>query len=213
MQGEWDRAGATLAEALRSDPGNLKARYLRAKLLHQQSQWDDAARELEQVARAAPGCPDVWVQLAIVLNDGNRERPDMSARRRRAAVRRALAALDRAEGLTGPGDHMVHLQRGIVLCFAGRFEEAGWDLWKAVEAAPMDGNAYWDIAWLEAQRGDGAAAASALRFAARDPRLFAMRVCQQEVLNDEFLRPVVKQAAFLSWARQLPVRCAVREGH
>ncbi len=134
-----------------------------------------------------------------------------SRERRKEMVTAALQAMDRAELLVGEGDHMVHLQRGIVLCFAGRFEESEWDLWKAVEASPLDGNAYWDIAWLEAQRGDGAATARAMRFAARDARLFAMRTCQEEVLCDPYLKPVYADPAFQAWVKRLPRRCAVRE--
>ena len=119
--------------------------------------------------------------------------------------------MDRAEALVGEGDHMVHLQRGIVLCFAGRFEESEWDLWKAVEARPLDGNAYWDIAWVEAQRGDGAAAARAMRFAARDPRLFAMRICQEEVQCDPYLEPVLQDPTFMAWVARIPGKCLVQE--
>ena len=210
-QGAYEGAAPRVKQGLAAAPDNLALRYMWARILHSRGELEAAHQELYRVGEEAPGHAPAWIQLAIVLNDQQRQAPMASTARRQEMVSAALRAMDRAELLLGEGDHMVHLQRGIVLCFAGRFEEAEWDLWRAVEASPMDGNAYWDIAWVEAQRGDGAAAARAMRFAARDPRLFAMRTCQEEVLCDPYFEPVYADPAFLAWVKRLPRRCAVRE--
>jgi tetratricopeptide (TPR) repeat protein len=209
-QGQYEQAAPRVQQAMTAAPDNLALKYQWARILHGRGELEAARQALYRVGERAPGHAQTWIQMAIVLNDIQRQSV-LPSDRRDELIRAALQAMDRAELLMGGVDHMVHLQRGIVLCFADRFEESEWDLWRAVEASPLDGNAYWDIAWLEAQRGDGAAAAQAMRFAARDPRLFAMRTCQQEVLCDPYFEPVLTDPDFLAWVHKLPRRCAVQE--
>ena len=210
--GRFQEAAARLRKAMDGGDASAMTRFQWARVLQERGQMERALEELGRVAAEAPGYAPLWVQTAIVLNDLQRGSSLITGERRAALVARALLAMDKAQFILGEGDHMVHLQRGIVLCFAHRFEESEWDLWRAVKASPRDGNAYWDIAWLEAQRGDGAATVRAMRFAARDPRLFAMRTCQEEVLCDPFFQKVSRDPVFLAWVRLLPERCAVVEG-
>ncbi len=208
---DYDRARQRVEQALADAPDNLQLKYQLSLILQADGDLQQAREVLEALGQAAPGHGPTWIQLAIVLTDMHRWSQDLPEARRRPLMAAALRAMDRAELMSGTGDHLVHLERGIALCFAERFEEAEWDLWKAVEAAPQDGNAYWDIAWVEAQRGDAAATVEAMRFAARDPRLFAMRMCQEAVLCDQYLEPVRDAPAFRAWADRLPRRCVVQD--
>lgn len=181
---------ATAADALvHEDPKNLLALWHAATARSLLGQQQEALRRLTSLVVTAPGLAAAHLERGILLSDMFR-------------FDDALAEFDVA-ALLEPGWD-VYLNRGIALCFAERFAESEWDLWRAVEANPRDGNAYWDLAWVYAQVGDGAKAVEMLRYAARDPELFGRRLSRDKVRYDVFLSAVGDDPAFLAYTQRLP---------
>ena len=176
---------------LAGDPSNLLALWHRATARALLGEGGPALDDFTRLVEAAPGFAAGWREHGILLSDLFR-------------FDEALRSLDRAAVLEPDRD--VYLNRAIALCFSRRFPEAEWDLWKAVDLDPEDGNAYWDIAWMYAQRGDAASAVEALRFAARDEELFARRFGRNEVLYDVFLAPIRESVEFQTYVARLPPR-------
>ncbi len=172
-----------------ADPQDTRARFLLAMGLKEIRQEKAALELLQAVIQKEPGLWKAHLEAGILLSDMKR-------------FDEALRALDRAEILIP--DYEVYLNRGIALCFALRFDDSEWDLWKAVEKAPYDGNAYYDIAWVHAQRKEPALAVEALRFASRDPYLFKKRLSQETLLDDIFFDPVMDAPEFRAYRARLP---------
>ncbi len=171
------------------DPGDLLALWHAAAARQVLGDAGGALGGYNQLIIQAPGLVPAHIQRSILLTDLFR-------------FEEALAELDYAEALEPSWD--VYLNRGIALCFAERFDEAEWDLWKAVEADPVDGNAYWDLAWVYAQRGDAEGAVEMLRWAARDRELFSRRFTRDKVRYDVFLSAVGGDQVFVRYTERLP---------
>jgi hypothetical protein len=171
------------------DAGNLRALWCLAKALQDLGEAEAALVAYDKLTAAAPGLPEAHLERGVLLSDMFRHDE-------------ALISLDRADALEPGWD--VHLNRGIALCFGERFRLAEWDLWKAVEAEPEDGNAYWDLAWLYAQVGDAKRAVEMLRFAARDEQLFGGRFWARNVYGDLFLKPIHDDPVFVDYVGRLP---------
>ncbi len=171
------------------DPKNLLALWHAATARSLLGQQKEALRRLTSLVVTAPGLAEAHLERGILLSDMFR-------------FDDALAEFDVA-GLLEPSWD-VYVNRGIALCFAKRFAESEWDLWKAVEANPRDGNAFWYLAWVFAQVGDGAKAVEMLRFAARDPELFGRRLSRDKVRYDVFLSAVGTDPTFAAYTQLLP---------
>ena len=181
---------------VRQDPGNLLALWHATAAKQVLGDAVGALGGYNQLVIVAPGLAPAHVQRAILLADLFR-------------FEEALAELDYAEALQPGWD--VYLNRGIALCFAERFEESEWDLWKAVEADPEDGNAYWDLAWVYAKRGDAENTVEMLRWSARDRELFSRRFTRDKVRYDVFLSAVGGDSTFVAYTERLPVVAFVEE--
>ena len=192
----YGRAEALARARLAADPKDAQTAALLGWVLTELDRIDEAEVVLEALLEDYPGYVDGWVELGILRSNDRR-------------LEESLAAFDHALALREGWE--VRLGRGIALCRADRFEEAEYDLWKAVEADPDDGNAYYDLAWIAAQRGDGPTAANLLRFAARSPRLLAVRVCRRVLREDAYFEPVWGDPAFEAYLKRLPLDCLVRE--
>ena len=193
---ELERVRDAAVALVRQDPANQLALWHAAAARQALGDAGGALGTYNQLVIVAPGLVPVHVQRAILLAD-------------LFHFEEALAELDYAEALQPGWD--VYLNRGIALCFAQRFDESEWDLWKAVEADPVDGNAYWDLAWVYAQRGDAGRAVEMLRWAARDRELFSRRFTRDKVRYDVFLSAVGDRAAFVGYTDRLPIRAFVDE--
>jgi hypothetical protein len=194
--GELGRIRDAALVLVREDPGNLLALWHATAARQVLGDAPGALGGYNQLVIMAPGLVPAHIQRSILLADLFR-------------FEEALAELDYAEALQPSWD--VYLNRGIALCFARRFEESEWDLWKAVEADPNDGNAYWDLAWVYAQRGDAARTVELLRWAARDRELFSRRFTRDKVRYDVFLSAVGGEPEFVAYAERLPVVAFVQE--
>jgi len=174
---------------LGKDPTDLRARFMLAMAVKDLGEEEKALKLFDEVLASRPGLWRAQLEKGILLSDLFR-------------FDRALEAMDRA--LVLRENYEVYLNRGIALCFAKRFEESEWDLWKAVVTAPKDGNAYFDLAWLHAQRKEPERAMEMLRFAARDRHLFANRMSKTTLLNDRLMLPIWDAPAFRAYVDLLP---------
>ena len=171
------------------DPGDTRAWFLLAMGLKELQQEKTSLEILEAVIKKEPGLWKAHLEIGILLSDMKN-------------FDRALEALDRAAALDA--SYEVFLNRGIALCFALRFDESEWDLWKAVETAPYDGNAYYDIAWVHAQRKEPALTVEMLRYASRDPALFQKRISRETLVGDTFFRPVKDTPEYQAYLAMIP---------
>ncbi len=192
----WPEAEALARERLRADPDEALARAMLGWALTELDRVDDAEATLGSLVKAFPGYIDGWVQLGILRSNDRR-------------VDESVDAFDHAIALRDVWE--ARLGRGIALCRANRFQQAEFDLWKAVELSPQDGNAYYDLAWIAAQRREPETSAYLLRFAAREPRLLAVRVCKEVLLSDYYFEPVWHEPAFRAYLAHLPTTCLVQE--
>jgi len=172
-----------------ADQSDTRAWFLLAMGLKELQQEKTALEILEAVIKKEPGLWKAHLEIGILLSDMNQFDP-------------ALEALDRAAALDA--SYEVYLNRGIALCFGLRFNESEWDLWKAVESAPYDGNAYYDIAWVHAQRKEPALTVEYLRYASRDPALFQKRISRETLVGDTFFRPVKDTPEYQAYLARLP---------
>jgi tetratricopeptide (TPR) repeat protein len=192
----WAEAEAVARRRLESDPTEAQARALLGWSLTELDRMDEAEAVLEELLRQFPGYLDGWVELGILRSNDRR-------------VEGSVDAFDHALALQDVWE--ARLGRGIALCRADRFEQAEYDLWKAVQLSPQDGNAYYDLAWIAAQRRDAKLSAYLLRFAAREPRLLAVRVCRRVLLDDTYFEPVWHDPVFEAYLEHLPATCLVQE--
>jgi tetratricopeptide (TPR) repeat protein len=172
-----------------ADPANLLALWHATAARQLLGDAEAALQGYNRLVIAAPGLVEAHVQRGILLGDLFR-------------FEASLDQLDYAERFEPSWD--IFLNRGIVLCFAKRFDESEWDLWKAVEADRRDGNAYWDLAWVYAQRGQAEPTVQMLRFAARDRELFSRRFTRDKVRYDVFLSAVGHDPLFVAYTELLP---------
>ena len=194
--GELERAIQLAARALAADPGDLQALFVTAWAQGDGGQAAASLLSWQRLLEAEPGAAEAWLGLGTVLVDMGR--PD-----------EALGPLDRALAVDPTWE--IWLQRGIALCRAGRFEQAEWDLWQATRLEPADPNAWYDLAWVYAQRSDATAAVEALRFAAREPGLFAVRHCREVLAGEPVFLPIVGDRTYEAYLALLPARCIARE--
>lgn len=171
------------------DPDDTRAWFLLAMGLKELQQENTALEILQAVTQKEPGLWKAHLELGILLSDMKR-------------FDEGLVALDRAAALDA--SYEVFLNRGIALCFALRFNPSEWDLWKAVETAPDDGNAYYDLAWVHAQRKEPALTVEMLRYASRDPALFQKRISRETLVGDTFFRPVRETPEFQAYLAIIP---------
>ena len=195
-RGELDRALDLAGRALADDPGDLQALFVMAWAQGDQGQAAASLLSWQRLLDAEPGAAEAWLGLGTVLVDMGR--PD-----------EAIAPLDRALAVDPTWE--IWLQRGIALCRAGRFDEAEWDLWQAARLEPGDPNAWYDLAWVYAQRRDAGAAVEVLRFAARHPGLFAVRHCREVLAGEPVFHPLVGDATYEAYLDRLPARCIAQE--
>ena len=172
-----------------ADPSDTRAWFLLAMGLKELQQEKTSLEILQAVTIKVPGLWKAHLELGILLSDMKR-------------FDEGLEALDRAAALDA--SYEVYLNRGIALCFALRFDESEWDLWKAVESAPYDGNAYYDIAWIHAQRKEPALTVEMLRYASRDPALFQKRISRETLVGDTFFRPVKEDPVYQAYLARIP---------
>jgi tetratricopeptide (TPR) repeat protein len=193
---QWAEAETLATARIQADPDDAQARALLGWALTELDRVAEAEATLVALLEDYPGYVDGWVELGILRSNDRR-------------LAGSLLAFDRALDLREGWE--ARLGRGIALCRGGAFAEAEYDLWKAVEADPTDGNAYYDLGWIAAQQGKGARAAGLLRFAARSPRLLAVRICQEVLMDDTYFEPVWRDAGFLKWLKRMPEACIVPE--
>ncbi len=171
------------------DPNNTMAWFLLAMGIKEIKEEDVALEIFDAVIKKEPGLWKAHLEKGILLSDLRR-------------FDAALDALDHAEALKP--SYEVYLNRGSALCFASRFDEPEWDLWKTVKIAPEDGNAYYDIAWVHAQRREPTKTVEMLRFASRDEALFEKRISQSTLTEDPFFKPLLEIPDFKAYLALLP---------
>ncbi len=176
-------------ELVEEDPSNTPAWFLLAMGLKELGKEKRSLEILQTVNKKEPGLWKAHLEKGILLSDMNK-------------FEEGLDALDLAEALHS--SYEVYLNRGIALCFALRFDESEWDLWKTVEVAPHDGNAYYDLAWVHAQRKEPKLTVEMLRYASRDPALFAKRISQETLKGDTFFKPVLNSPIYQTYLSHLP---------
>jgi len=181
---------------LKKDPRDIQARFLEAMSLKELGQEEKSLRLFNQVIRDRPGFWKARLEKGILLSDMFR-------------FDEALEVFDQAHAITE--DWEIYLNRGIALCFAGRFDESEWDLWKAVEGDPADGNAYYDLAWVHAQRREPKVAVEMLRFSARDKTLLTRRISRATLIFDRFMGPIKDDPVFQAYLVLLPTHDLVIE--
>lgn len=149
--GEATRALERYEEAARISPQFVPARLERAELLRQQGRASDAIADLQALAKSQPNL--VAAQLALALN------LDASGQKRDALVAyqsvlrldaKHVQALNNAAWIASDGQQGV-ADRGLAWAQA------------AQSLQPDDPRIAGTLAWVEAQRGDAAAAIQRLR--------------------------------------------------
>lgn len=191
--GEAEKAVSRLERAVRLDPERAEARGLLADALMKSGRYDAAAEQSMELVRLQPRSPVSWVKLGNALGLSRRFDDAVAAFRRavelepqdpqwlarlafaeHAAGRRAaaIASLQRLAQLTGEERFPHAGALGILLVQEGRGEEA--HRWLA-RSRPEDGDyaeARFELAVLEARRGDEGSARRALEEAVTaSPRL------------------------------------------
>lgn len=195
-EGDFDRGVELIKEAMDQDPDDLQALFVLAWAQGDQGLAAASLLSWQRLLDAQPGLAEGWLGVGTLLVDMGRADD-------------AIGPLDRALALDPSWE--VWLERGIALCRAGRFDEAEWDLWRAAQLGPADPNAWYDLAWVYAQRNDAAAAVEALRFAARDPGLFAVRHCREVLAGEPVFQPLVGDRVYEAYLDRLPHRCIAQE--
>ncbi len=202
-EGRHEEALAQCREEVAHHPGDLELRFLLASLIenvavdHGEVELDESLRHLDEIVGRVPGFEPAWRMRAVHLFCLDRSDEGM------ASIDKALAIRSTWEG---------HLERGIALCYQGRFDEAEWDLWRTVELAPRDGNAYYDLAWIYAQQGDAEKTVEMLRFTSRDATLFCERMSTLDLFLDRSFGSVRMDPVYIRYALRLP-RLALAHEH
>jgi choline-sulfatase len=188
-----EAAASRLERAVRLDPERAEARALLADALIKSGRYDAAEQQAMELVRLQPRSPAAWVKLGNALGLSRRFDDAVGAFRRaveleprdprwlarlafaeHAAGRRgaAIASLQRLAQLTGEEQFPHAGALGILLAQEGRGDESY--RWLA-RSRPGEGDyadARFELALLEAQRGNEAGARRALEEAvAASPRL------------------------------------------
>lgn len=193
-EGDAARYRQRLDEVLRLDPGHFRARVAVARLMAQGDELAAASELAEDLLRAAPEDPQTLDLMGtITLLEGRRD--DAVALLRRAverapgatAVLKLAYAQQRAGDVSGsratltgwlarsPGDLGVRLVLANKLLAAGALGEARSHYAKIVLLAPNNVVALNNLAWVDLQLGDVAAALEGIerahQLAPDDPRV------------------------------------------
>lgn len=183
-------------ELTKKDQHDDQAWFLMAMSLREVGREKASLPLFDYIIKRHPGFWKAYLEKGILLSDMRR-------------FGESLVLFDQAHAIQE--DWEIYLNRGIALCFAGRFDESEWDLWKAIEADPKDGNAYYDVAWIHAQRREPAAAVEMLRYTSRDSYLFGKRISRATLMGDAFLKPIRSSPEFMAYVALLPTHDLVEE--
>jgi len=138
-KGEWDKAAAEFAEALRIDPHNMPALVHLGRVFVQRGQVDEALRLFRRAVQLAPdfGTAHAFLGTTLMYTGDNTEAVDH--------LQRALQCR--------PRDAILHCHLGSVFARLGKLDEAQFHLEQAIRLQPDSVEALDNLGVVIMQRG------------------------------------------------------------
>ncbi len=189
--GQFDALRSEVAKLRAKEPTNLQAMFLAGEGFKNSGENVKAQKLFEQIIAQVPGAVRAYVRRgSVLLNQGK--------------YREAVSSFTHA-AVIAP-DAEIHNNRGMALCDMGRYQEAEHDLWKLSLAEPDQGNGFYMLALVHANRKDPKGAVRLLRFAARDPLYFRDRMHQEAMFKDPGWDKIRNRDEFQKYLSRLPAK-------